>query len=520
MYVGAWQEYKLMKVIENLRVENERLRQDAPGSAGDVASENSRRFLYAVQGSSHHFPVGLDDVPAGGGALPDFVSSTSKENTNSTPTPVRRRGCQNSKAATLRLIGTVRDVDVFVEEEANAGVAPLSSSVSVISRSCSEGMENKKSLSFSRNKSCEHENQVRLCFMNNPASSGTNPATTVHAELGTGRIRGVPQRRATPLTDTDGGSNVLPSLMESSRVRDNPFLKELLRGGPLDTKTKYQQAGQPLPESQAPKKNKKGPGLSEEEVQKRIERRLRLQMLYSGKLSGNETALSAMKNFQVNHHSNQVPPAPSEENSQRVNGVVSGTGKPFPSVPWDFSPSVPPNTSAAGATTLVENFRDTSAAIKQGFCASWHASPASLHCSSRHPYDVGVALSSPPSCNSLPRQNALSPLSRSGTRNPSAVGDRHDNGFIGNKTGTNFCGDGPHPGMSSGHEQHAEAEMQKGLSTEAFHQFECPVFAGNSYTLPALGAGDRPSSEAGPKEDDSIGMLINWAEQLDPDSIV
>ncbi|EKF31439.1 hypothetical protein MOQ_004728 [Trypanosoma cruzi marinkellei] len=526
MYVGAWQEYKLMKVIENLRVENERLRQDTHGSVDDLDPANSQRFLYAIKGSSHHFPVGLDDVPAGREVSPDVASSSSRKNRTSAPTPVRRRGCQNSKATSLRLIGTVRDVDVFVEEEANAGVAPLSSSVSVISRSCSEGMDNKKSLSFSGKKPCEHDNQVRPGLMNNKASSETNSTANVHTELGTGRIRRVSQRRATPLTDTDGGSNLLPSLMESSKVRENPFLKELLRGAPLDTKTKYQQAGQSLPERKAPKKKKKDTELSEEEVQKRIERRLRLQMLYSGKLSGNETDFSAMKDFQGNLHSNRVsptpsPPASSEEKSQGVNGVVSGTGKPFPSVPWDFSPSMLPNTSAAGATTLVENSRDTSAAIKQGSCTPWHASPASLQYSSlSYPYYVDVALSSPPLGNSLTGKNAVYPLSRSDTRNPSAVGDRHDNGFIGNKTGTNFCGDGPHRGISSGHDQHNEAEMRRGLLTEAFHQVECPVFTSNSCALPALGTDDRPALEASPNDDDSIGMLINWAEQLDPDSIV
>ncbi|RNF13438.1 uncharacterized protein Tco025E_06256 [Trypanosoma conorhini] len=523
MYVGAWQEYKLMKVIEDLREENERLRRDAAGSPDGLTSAASRWGVGGGQGSSHHFPASMGDVRAGGAASVDSATLTHVEPTASAPRSGPRRGPRNPKPKTLRLMTTVRDVGVFVEEEAGAGVAPLSSSASVASRSCSEGTENKKTRSLSSRDFRELMGHRQLYTKDLTGSLEANSAAVVHAEIGTGRILGASHQRAPPPAATDAAAGLLPSLIGSSQVRENPLLRELLRGAPLDTKTKYQQAGQPLPERKAPKNSKKGPGLSEEEVQRRVERRLRLQMLYTGNLSGAEHVFPDTGEPLKGHQGPRaLPPVESEEQAQQPTGFTSGTGQAFPSVPWDCPASkLPLNTSAEdGVTPLLTSTALSAAMEEKRGRLQRVSSPSAYRNRLRHPYDVGAPLAPPSLVATLSCGDVASLRCPSWSGETAEGGDRHDNSHLGGNAFSNAYDAGPRSDVKSVSSAHNELNMPWASVGETIANDEYLVSAGRSGALPASKVHAGANLTADPMDDDTIGMLINWAEQLDPDSIV
>ncbi|RNF06813.1 hypothetical protein TraAM80_03646 [Trypanosoma rangeli] len=525
MYVGAWQEYKLMKVIESLREENERLRHDASGSPDGLTAATSPWWgVDAGQGSSHHFPVSIGDVPTGGAASVDnSVTLAHIVPTAAVPRSVPRRVPSNLKNTTLRLMTAVHGVGVFVEETEDAHVAPMSGPASVGFKSCSEGVENNKAPSLSNRRLCERVAQVQLSPKDCKSSVEDNPATVVHTEIGTGRILGASHQLTPPSTAMYAAAVLLPSLMDSPQARDNLLLKEVLRGAPLDTKTKYQQAGQPLPERHAPKKSKKSSGLTDEEVQQRIERRLRLQMLYTGNLSAAEHVSSGIGGPLKGHQgqgSVALPPLESEVQARQVVGFATGTGQAFPGVPWDFSAFGPPNASAEDDVTLVCTSAAPSAAIDKERGAFQRVfSSFSTHNRLRHPYDVGAPLSPPTVVATSSYTGAKSPLDLSGSGKTAEGGDGRGNSRLGGDAFRNSCGGDLLYDIRSGYSVHSAlnppgAQFDKADSNEEPH-----VSVSSAGSLHCTRVYGRTSLEADPIDDDAIGMLINWAEQLDPDSI-
>ncbi|ESL11490.1 hypothetical protein TRSC58_00758 [Trypanosoma rangeli SC58] len=259
MYVGAWQEYKLMKVIESLREENERLRHDASGFPDGLTAATPPWWgADAGRGSSHHFPVSMGDVPAGGAAsVDDSVTLAHSMPTASVPRSVPRRVLSNLKKTTLRLMTTVRDVGVFVEEMADAKVAPLSESASVGFKSCSEGMENNKASSLSSRRLGGRVVQEQLGSKEFTSSTEDNPATVVHAEIGTGRIVGASHQFTPSSTAMYAAAVLLPSLTDSQKVRDNSLFKGNVAWSSIRHQVKVSTGGSAVTRTTRTKKVKK-----------------------------------------------------------------------------------------------------------------------------------------------------------------------------------------------------------------------------------------------------------------------
>ncbi|KEG06533.1 hypothetical protein DQ04_13461010 [Trypanosoma grayi] len=508
MYGGPWQEYKLMKVIEHLREENERLRRDAAGDGVDFAISTPIWGADAGKGSSHHFPTSVDDAPLGD-ALIGSTRSSFGETTPSAPSSVPRS--RNTKPSTaLRFMTTVRDVDVFVEQE-EAQQSRLNSTALEVRNSVGvSGTGRKRPTGPPETTKCEHKSQRRPLSALQSSASGAARAVPVRVELGTGKVlRESSVQVVVPSPQIDEGSGVTPSgVVCLSILQEDPLLKELLCGPPLDTKSKYQRAGQPLPERRPPK-NSKGGGISEEELQERIERRLRLQMLYSGQsVPDGEAPLSIVEPLQKE-----------EQQQQGDDKAVAFIGQPCPSVPWDvLPPTIPyPQTADGTARSMCLSVAFTSDNGEQGRSPNV-SSPPQRRQRLSHPYDVGAPLA-PPNVEPSSRCGATTeaPLGTSALANAGYdVPRRSSNGGICrtfNRDSLSLTTNVFH----SGHFSPSSALPPAELSDSGAGATRT---AGSFTSYPTTRVSATRASTVEPLDDDTVGALLNWAEHLDADAII
>lgn len=485
MYVGAWQEYKLMKVIENLREENEQLRRGALEGGDNFASSASTREHNGAREGSRRLLSNLSS-----GAATESVTSSRTGRTAPRPrltsASVKPKSHANSRTA-LRHRMTVRDVDVFVEEHATPKMAPQNGV---------SGVEGKHFQTPSRRRFSRHDDPQCVSSAQQSNTVGASPSTaTVHTEMGTGRILRVSCARTRPPGGANGHGDLLPSVVHKSKVLENASFKDLLRGGLLDTKSKYQQAGQPLPRRQPIKLAKKDAELSAEEIQKRVERRLRLQMLYSGHSVSPETQSSSAEGLL--------------DKRQCQDGLGNAQCPPRIHVPWDISSPVLCNLLMVDGPTAQEISAASPSTVGDKLNPPFSV-PSSFKPPRRlsHPYDVGAPLAPP--AGAVDAANAFLSLSRTegekggGTMNSNPLGSRGTCGAVCNALSCTL---------------NNNQSQDCGVRSSSFFLSDLPTASGSD-SYRAVGARMTQIPPVEPLDEDAVGALLSWAEELDPESIM
>ncbi|EAN78904.1 hypothetical protein, conserved [Trypanosoma brucei brucei TREU927] len=482
MYVGPWEEYRLMKAMEELCWLRNHVQADSmvlPLPCDPVSTP----------GSSHHLRPSLETA---GGSSPARRRLADSANGN-------LPGCGNSS-------DKVRSPSRGSENRVGGGLPVAYGGNSVLMKTGTNqlnavpGHSIFKTLGEFRTSSspmCERlviedpgtargHAQPKCCVdsgrqpLDARQSVGDNcvPSTTfeqtVHVELGTGVILRKLRKKKTvspsPLTSSE--FSLLDSVEGITTQKRLNMLRELGLAPPLDTRSKYVLAKQKLPPSSSSNKEKEKAKI--EEIQEQIERRLRLQMLYS---AGRDSA-------------SPFPYGSAEAALENSTGSASvecrelGAAQTTPHVPWDLPNVVSISSLAQGTTSTPQFVASTENRLHQA--AGVNAEPQRLPLLT-HP---GVA--------NMPASSL--PLREGSERVVST-------GFT-----AEMC------------------PQTKNIEVRRQSSVRTPPLLGAGMHNPSVSGGMQPQSldtpavtrqvEAEQFDDDMVGDLINWAEQLDPDSIV
>ncbi|KAH9589411.1 hypothetical protein LSM04_008498 [Trypanosoma melophagium] len=528
MYLGPWEEYRILKAIENLREKKERMRLESTSTAGGggITLATTMWGPDADRSSSHHFPLNLDTAPVQDTSL---VESTRVSHTGSSPSTSsrvrkRKKNTQPPKTA-LRFLMKVRDVDVYAEEEV-ASTPTVKSNESVDALSCSDGASEGRRHNSNLNKT-NSEFNLRGTVHNNTqvetVTGGSAVPMDVHVELGTGRVLRKPQLHPISNVSSEEVSRLQQSDMSYSRIQNNQSLLEFLRGAPLDTKSKYERAGQPLPERHTEKNVKKVNSTGEAELERQIERRLRLQMLYSGNYTSDD--ISKAEDIEPLERKEEEEEEKKKQD-QKENGEDLTLLQPFSGVPWDVhfpNPPRPPSMST-GTPEFPSGVKPLSIEEKQEKSFLRVAS-ALGRTRIFHPYDVGAPIAPPIQvpCTSL--REVTTPLGTpslmmygricSSNNSSSSGGRRGGSGNIalGRRESiplsVSECA--PPYDRSRGETlPPSPTEVSQNIGIDSVNPID-------SDPLPLSDNSRAPGGN--PLDDDTVGALISWAEQLDPENI-
>ncbi|ORC92458.1 uncharacterized protein TM35_000032110 [Trypanosoma theileri] len=522
MYLGPWEEYRILKAMENLREKNEQMREETTGKTGGASFGRTIWGPDADRSSSHHFPLNLDAATTQDTTLVDSIKLSQVSSTPSAPRIRLKKKNTTKPKKGLRFLMKVRDVDVYTEEDV-ASTTSIKSSESSDTLSCSDGTSEvrRQHSNFNKtNSECDLRGNVRNTPQVETISSGSSIPMSVHVELGTGRVIRKPQLQTIPNVLTEESSRFLQSSSSQSRNRSNQPLLEFIRGAPLDTKSKYERAGQPLLERQTEKNRKKETGPSQEELEQQIERRLRLQMLYSGQHTSNDS--SRVEDVKQDQR---------EKEKEKEEGQGLNRTEPISLVPWDdhfTNPSKPPLISAeapgfppVAISVSMDEKREKKEKKER---SSLRPSSALAHTRVMHPYDIGAPIAPPIQVPFTSVREITTPLGtpsrmiyeriRSAGSNSNSINGNSSSTIIGRPETTSPVSsteNNPLPNLRRRETIVPSAVVSQNNGTVSMD-------SGNAAPLPVS---DTPqATAANPLDDDTVGALISWAEQLDPENII
>nr|CCC94540.1 conserved hypothetical protein [Trypanosoma congolense IL3000] len=315
---------------------------------------------------------------------------------------------------------------------------------------------------------------------------------STRVEMGTGIVHKITKLEKPKLLKPtmDNRFRVVDTTEDVSPWQKLSMLKELVLAPPLDTEAKYMLAKQKPPPKQLPCKGSKDD--EDRDIKEQIERRLRLQMLYGGgQYDGLLPAVGELGKHQ----------ATPREGIDTLKHHMHPKS-PVTSVPWDFRApgSVDPFMQAPRSAADVVAKHEVS-----------HAHPTFTNQTSRH-----VPLAT----------HRLDTIGSHAAAHP--VHDNVHAPFIGDQVKLTVNKQGP-AGLETPHRaiNSAQADPQRGdtmgrCTMES--QPERVEYGGqcNGADTADTSAAACSNQTAGAEQfdDDVVEGLINWAEQLDPDSIV
>lgn len=278
MYVGPWQEYKLMKVIEDLHDENERLRQQqqqqqlrSSTSSSSDALNNPPRGVRRVKGIGEVFvgPSQVDD-PFETYPLGHPLSSSRRELLQQPKMTVARPGSDKARAALKRSsINNNKNINTSYDDSFNRSVEFNGESANL------QGALHTSPPSASTNEYAAARAKKGGAFVETAYNTGGNPYSLYTSYIPPDLSGSVAEKR-----------RVL-----GAAVCGHPLVQQLA-GPPLDTRAVGQRAGQAVYERRVLEK-KLTPAQEmrkkeAEQMLERQERRRRLQKLYAGEGGGEE----------------------------------------------------------------------------------------------------------------------------------------------------------------------------------------------------------------------------------------
>ncbi|KAG8346427.1 hypothetical protein ERJ75_000957800 [Trypanosoma vivax] len=300
MYVGPWQEFHLFRAMEELCEKKGRIACRAPSNTAGLASETAPP-------SSHHLRLNL-------GGTEDTTSGEFPSNVSTPLTVAASQARRHTTTRQLRQITRVRDVDVFVEEDVPKARASgkegsqhearptlehrMKRSTAATSSTLANAMgkfSQKRAGNGSKLSSSDQKGSTSMRRTPQTARTvSTNLSANMHSmnvEIGTGVVR-----KEQKMDKADPLSVIRKAFLTSSTVgeteglsSDHPLLRELVLGSDISTKMRFLGNNQQPAVSTHRKKTTKVDSTDDARVKEQIERRLRLQMMYSGGISRDDT---------------------------------------------------------------------------------------------------------------------------------------------------------------------------------------------------------------------------------------